>query len=56
MIRIKYKMEFNGNIENRTYKRFNKLLLGLAFTSITLTGYAQHKNFVVIDKSMSEKE
>ncbi|MBA4275672.1 alpha-L-fucosidase [Flavobacterium sp.] len=49
-------MEFNGNIENRTYKWFNQLLLGLVFTSITLMGYAQHKNFVMIDKSMSEKE
>jgi alpha-L-fucosidase len=56
MTRIDYKMESNENFENRTYKRLNKLLLGLVFASITLTCFAQQKNFAVIDKSMSEKE
>lgn len=45
-------MALNRNIA----KILNKALLGMIFTSITLTGYSQHKNFVVINKSMSEKE
>ncbi len=49
-------MELNRNYKNILYKRLHKLLLGLAFTSITLTCYSQHKNFVVINSAMSEKE
>ena len=45
-------MALNRNIA----KILNKALLGMIFTSITLTGYSQYKNFVVINKSMSEKE
>ena len=56
MTRMKYKMESNRNFRNRTYKKLNNLLLGLAFTSITLMGFAQQQNFAVVDKSMSEKE
>jgi alpha-L-fucosidase len=49
-------MELNRNCKNILYKCLHKLLLGLAFTSITLTCYSQHKNFVVINSAMSEKE
>ena len=56
MTRMKYKMESNRNFRNRTYKKLNNLLLGLAFTSITLMGFAQQQNFAMVDKSMSEKE
>ncbi len=49
-------MELNRNCKNILYKRLHELLLGLAFTSITLTCYSQHKNFVVINSAMSEKE
>jgi alpha-L-fucosidase len=49
-------MESNRNCKNTFYKRLNKLLLGLAFASITSTGYSQHNNFAVINSAMSEKE
>lgn len=49
-------MESNRNCKNTFYKRLNKLLLGLTFASITSTGYSQHKNFAVINSTMSEKE
>jgi alpha-L-fucosidase len=49
-------MESNRNCKNTLYERLNKLLLGLVFTSITLPGYSQYKNFAVINSAMSEKQ